>query len=184
MLLRPDRLVFVFFFNDTATTEIYTLSLHDALPIFPLSPETNRQGNTLALVGRLRNGVDLRTAQAEATLIASRIKTGRVDDSYRNGFDPRLTTLRERISGRLQPALLALAGAVAFLMLLVSANLSNLLLVRASRRQREMAVRAALGASRGDLVRQTLTESLVLCVGGAAVGLVLATAATTLVSRL
>ena len=151
---------------------------------FALSPETNRQGNTLALVGRLRNGVDLRTAQAEATLIASRIKTGRVDDSYRNGFDPRLTTLRERISGRLQPALLALAGAVAFLMLLVSANLSNLLLVRASRRQREMAVRSALGASRGDLVRQTLTESLVLCVGGAAVGLVLATAATTLVSHL
>src|SRR6185436_14605539 len=117
-------------------------------------------------------------------LIASRIKTGRVDDSYRNGFDPRLTTLRERISGRLQPALLALAGAVAFLMLLVSANLSNLLLVRASRRQREMAVRAALGASRGDLVRQTLTESLVLCVSGAAVGLTLATAATTLVSHL
>jgi len=151
---------------------------------FPLSPETNRQGNTLALVGRLRNGVDLRTAQTEATLIAARIKTGRDGDSYRNGFDPRLTTLRERISGRLQPALLALAGAVAFLMLLVSANLSNLLLVRASRRQREMAVRAALGASRGDLVRQTLTESLVLCVGGAAVGLVLATAATTLVSRL
>jgi len=69
-------------------------------------------------------------------------------------------------------------------MLLVCANLSNLLLVRASRRQREMAVRAALGASRGDLVRQMMTESLVLCVAGAVVGLVLATVATTVVSRI
>jgi predicted permease len=151
---------------------------------FPLSPETNRQGNTLALVGRLRSGADLRTAQAEATLIASRIKTGRVGDATRNGFTPRLMTLRERISGRFQSALLVLAGAVGFLMLLVCANLSNLLLVRASRRQREMAVRAALGASRGDLVRQMMTESLVLCIAGAVVGLILATVATDLVSRL
>jgi predicted permease len=151
---------------------------------FPLSPETNRQGNTLALVGRLRSGADLRSAQAEATLIASRFKTGRVDDWSRNGFHPRLMTLRERISGRFQSALLVLAGAVAFLMLLVCANLSNLLLVRASRRQREMAVRAALGATRGDLVRQMMTESLVLCVTGALVGLGLAMAATRLVSRM
>jgi len=151
---------------------------------FPLSPETNRQGNTLALVGRLRSGADLRTAQAEATVIASRIKTGRVENGSRNGFTPRLITLRERISGRFQSALLVLAGAVGFLMLLVCANLSNLLLVRASRRQREMAVRVALGASRGDLVRQMMTESLVLCVAGAVVGLVLATVATTVVSRI
>ena len=151
---------------------------------FPLSPETNRQGNTLALVGRLRSGVDLRTAQAEATVIASRIKTGRVENAFRNGFTPRLVTLRERISGRFESALLVLAGAVGFLMLLVCANLSNLLLVRASRRQREMAVRSALGASRGDLVRQMMTESLVLCVAGAVVGLVLATVATVLVSRI
>ena len=151
---------------------------------FPLSPETNRQGNTLALIGRLRSGVDLRTAQAEATLIASRIKTGRAGDSFRNGFTPTLVTLRERISGRFQSALLVLAGAVGFVMLLVCANLSNLLLVRASRRQREMAVRSALGASRGDLVRQMMTESLVLCLAGAVVGLALATAATAFVSRM
>jgi len=151
---------------------------------FPLSPETNRQGNTLALVGRLRNGVDLRKAQAEATLIASRFTKGIVQDSYRNGFNPRLTTLREHISGRFQAALLVLAGAVAFLMLLVCANVSNLLLVRASRRQREMAVRAALGATRGDLVRQMLAESLVVSVAGAAVGIMFVVAATALVSRL
>jgi len=151
---------------------------------FPLSPETNRQGNTLALVGRLRIGVDLRKAQAEATLIASRFTKGIVQDSYRNGFNPRLTTLREHISGRFQAALLVLAGAVAFLMLLVCANVSNLLLVRASRRQREMAVRAALGATRGDLVRQMLAESLVVSVAGAAVGIMFVVAATALVSRL
>ena len=77
-----------------------------------------------------------------------------------------------------------LAGAVAFLMLLVCANVSNLLLVRASRRQREMAVRAALGATRGDLVRQMLAESLVVSVAGAAVGIMFVVAATALVSRL
>ena len=151
---------------------------------FPLSPETNQQGNTLALVGRLRPGVDIRAAQAEATLIASQIVTGRRGDSYRNGFAPRLTTLRERISGRYRPALLVLAGAVGFLMLLVCANLSNLLLVRASRRTREMAVRSALGASRRDLVRQMLAESLVLSVAGTAFGLALAAGATALVSGL
>jgi predicted permease len=151
---------------------------------FPLSPETNRQGNTLALVGRLRHDATLRTAQAEATLIASRFPKGRVEKSYRNGFDPRLTTLRERISGRFQSALLVLAGAVAFLMLLVCANVSNLLLVRASRRQREMAIRAALGATRGDLVRQMLAESLVVSVAGAGVGIIFVTAATSFVSRL
>ena len=151
---------------------------------FPLSPETNRQGNTLALVGRLRKGADLRAAQAEATLIASRFKPARVGDRSRNGFDPRLTTLRERVSGRFQSALLVLAGAVAFLMLLVCANVSNLLLVRASRRQREMAVRAALGATRGDLVRQMLAESLTVSVAGAGVGIIFVMAATALVSRL
>src|SRR5258706_2248110 len=93
-------------------------------------------------------------------------------------------TLRERVSGQFQTALLVLAGAVAFLMLLVCANLSNLLLVRASIRQREMAVRAALGAARWHLVRQMLVESLMLCVGGAVLGLVLATIVTSLVARM
>lgn len=151
---------------------------------YPLSPETNRQGNTLALVGRLRSGVDLEAAQAEATSIRSRIQSGRRDGGGRNAFAPRLATLRERVSGRFQSALLVLAGAVAFLMLLLCANLSNLLLVRASSRQREMAVRAALGATRRQLIRQMLLESLVLCVGGATLGLLLATAGTSLVSQL
>ena len=151
---------------------------------FPLSAETNRQGNTLALIGRLRDGVALEAAQTEATVIGSQIKTGRDGDAFRNAFAPRLMTLRERVSGKFQSALLVLAFAVSFLMLLVCANLSNLLLVRASSRRREMAVRAALGAPRHRLVRQMLIESLVLCAGGAALGVVLAVVGTFTVSRL
>jgi predicted permease len=154
----------------------------DLFTAFPLSPETNRQGNTLALIGRLRDDVDLATAQAEATLIGSRIESGSSDGGWRNAFTPRLSTLRDRVSGKFESALYLLAGSVGFLMLLVCANLSNLLLVRASRRQRELAVRSALGASPRRLVRQLLVESLVLCGGGAALGLVLAVAGTTLIA--
>ena len=151
---------------------------------FPLSPETNRQGNTLALVGRLRDGVSLAAAQAEATAIGERVVTGREGDAFRNRFAPRLTTLRDRVSGRFQSALLVLAGAVSFLMLLVCANLSNLLLVRASGRRREMAIRTALGAPRRHLVRQLLVESVVLNTGGALLGIALAVLGTFVISRL
>ena len=151
---------------------------------FPLSSETNRQGNTLALIGRLRDGVALEAAQVEAAAIGSRIVTGREGNAFRNRFAPRLMSLRERVSGRFQSALFVLAGAVSFLMLLVCANLSNLLLVRASNRRREMAIRTALGAPRRDLVRQMLVESLVLNAGGALLGIGLATAGTIPVSRL
>ena len=156
----------------------------DLFLAFPLSPETNRQGNTLALIGRLRDGAQLAAAQNEATDIGRRIQTGNVGGVSRNAFDPRLSPLRERISGRFQTALVALIGAVAFLMLLVCANLSNLLLVRASIRQREMAVRAALGAARAHVMRQMLAESLMLGLGGASLGLALAVSGTRLVARL
>ncbi|MGQ0648949.1 MAG: FtsX-like permease family protein [Gemmatimonadaceae bacterium] len=152
---------------------------------YPLSPEKNRQGNTLALIGRLKPGVRLQSAQTEASIIGSRIVTGRTRlGVWRNSFAPRVSRLRDRVSGRFEPALIALAGAVAFLMLLVCANLSNLLLVRASIRQREMALRAALGAARHRLIRQMLVESLLLCIFGATLGVALAWGGTTLVSRL
>ena len=150
---------------------------------FPLAPETNRQGNTLCLIGRLHNGFTLRAAQREATQIAATIQTGLIDGAYRNGFTPRLTTLRERVSGKIEPALLVLSAAVGFLMLLVCANLSNLLLVRASTRAREMAVRTALGAQRRELVRQLLVESFALAGGGAVLGVLLATTGTWFVAR-
>lgn len=151
---------------------------------FPLSPETNRQGNTLALIGRLKPGVDLRTAQAEAIVIGARIQTGRREGESRNAFRPNLSTLRERISGRFRYALVVLAGAVGFLMLLVCANISNLLLARASARQKEMAIRTALGAGRWRLIRQMLIESVLLSCCGAALGLALAFGGTSLLARL
>lgn len=150
---------------------------------YPLTPETDRRGNTLALVGRLKPGVDLRAAQAEAALIAERLMAARSQTSRRNGFRPRLSMLRDHISGRFRYALLVLAGSVGFLMLLVCANLSNLLLARASARRKEMAIRVALGASRGQLIRQMLIESVVLSCCGAALGLMLAIGGTSLLAR-
>ncbi len=151
---------------------------------FPLTPETNSQGNTLALIGRLRAGANLSTAQAEASVVGERIRGAVALDRSRNGFQPKLSPLRDRVSGRFRYALVVLAGAVAFLMLLVCANLSNLLLARASARQKEMAIRTALGAGRGRLVRQMLIESIVLASVGAALGLALAAGSTTLLAHL
>lgn len=151
---------------------------------FPLTPESNRKGNTLALIGRLRQGANLKTAQADAAVVGERIRRSVALDRSRNGFRPKLSSLRDRVSGRFRYALVVLAGAVAFLMLLVCANLSNLLLARASARQKEMAIRTALGAGRGRLVRQMLIESIVLASAGAALGLALAVAGTTLLARL
>jgi predicted permease len=152
---------------------------------YPLSPETDRRGNTLALIGRLRGRVQLEAAQVEATSIGRRIPTGNTTSGRsRNAFDPRLSPLRERISGRFQSALVVLAGAVGFLMLLVCANLSNLLLVRASVRQREMAVRSALGATRAQVMRQMLVESLLLGFSGSVLGLALAFGGTQFVAQM
>ena len=149
---------------------------------FPLAPETNRRGNTLAVIGRLAAGVDLAAAQAEAAVIARRLAPARTASSRRNQFQPRIDTLRHRVSGGYATPLLVLSVSVGFLMLLVCANLSNLLLARAASRAREMAVRTALGARRGVLIRQMLVESLVLAAAGAAGGLLLAFAGTTLLA--
>ena len=156
----------------------------DVFLAFPLALETDRQGNMLALIGRLKNNVRLGDAQVEATTIAANVPRSRMDGQPRNRFTPTLSPLRDRVSGRFQTALLALAGAVGFLMLLVCANLSNLLLVRASVRRREMAIRSALGAAPRQLIRQMLIESLVLGAGGAMLGLAIAAVATASVSRL
>jgi predicted permease len=156
----------------------------DLFLAFPLALETDRQGNMLALIGRLRHNVRLGDAQAEATTIAANVPRSRMDGQPRNRFTPTLSPLRDRVSGRFRTALLALAGAVGFLMLLVCANLSNLLLVRSSVRRREIAIRSALGAAPRQLIRQMLIESLVLGAGGALLGLIIAEVATASVSRL
>ncbi len=154
---------------------------------FPLSPETNRRGNTLAVIGRLKPGIDLTTAAVETATVVDRISRTAPDvgpGRRRNVFRPNLSPLQDRISGRFHGTLAVLAAAVGFLMLLVSANISNLLLVRASARRKEMALRMALGAGRGRLVRQLLVESLALSCSGAALGLALAFLGTSLIAHL
>ncbi len=154
---------------------------------FPLSPETNRKGNTVALIGRLKPGIDLTTAGVETATAVERISKTAPDvepGRRRNDFRPTLIPLQDRISGGFHGTLAVLAAAVGFLMLLVSANISSMLLARASARRREMALRMALGAGRGRLVRQLLVESLTLSCSGAALGFALAFAGTGLIANL
>jgi len=142
---------------------------------FPLSEETNRQGNTLALVGRLRGGATPALVQSEATTLATNVQR---ESARLNGFHPLVRTLRDHVSGAFRAALRVLVGAVALVMLLVCANLSNLLLTRMAAREREIATRIALGADRLRLVRQLLTESFLLSAAGAVLGIVLAIVGT------
>lgn len=147
----------------------------DLFAPYPLTAETNRQGNTLGLVGRLKPGVTIESAQAEATVIGDRITRA---NPNRNDIQPVLTALPVRVSGSIRFPMLVLSFAVGAVMLIVCANLSNLLLARSATRYKEMAIRAALGAGRGRLIRQLLTESLVLSCGAALLGFLLAVAAT------
>jgi predicted permease len=153
----------------------------DAFIPYPLTDETNRHGNEMSVVGRLRPGVTIGSAQAEFTLLGQQLNS---EHPERNPIWPKLSALNQRVSGRVRPALLVLACAVGVVMLIVCANLSNLQLARMGTRQREMAVRAALGAGRQRLVRQMLTESMALSCCGAALGLALAVAGTRALGRL
>jgi predicted permease len=154
---------------------------------FPQSAENNRRGNLLALIGRLKPSLDVTAAQAETAATVARIVQVAPDvesGRRRNPFDPILSPLRDRISGRFNRPLMLLAAAAVLLMVLVSANISSLLLARAAARRREMAMHMALGAGRGRLVRQLLVEAVVLSATGAAAGLVMAFAATSVIARL
>jgi len=138
---------------------------------FPLTSETNRFGNTLAVVARLKPGANLGTAQAEAAILGPQLQR---ENPKMNEFDPKLSMLPAHVSGRLRPALLVLASAVGVVMLIVCANLSNLLLARSAARKREIAIRVALGAERRHLLAQILTESVLLSSTGAVLGVALA----------
>jgi predicted permease len=148
---------------------------------FPLSPETNRWGNTMAMVARMKPGVSAAEAQAEIRTIAAQITA---EHPERNSFGGHVRPLADQVSGRIRLAVWVLAAAVGMVMLIVCANLSNLLLARTASRQRELAIRSALGAGRPRLIRQMLTESLALSCAGAALGLALAAAGTRALAQL
>jgi predicted permease len=139
---------------------------------------TRLDGNTITLIGRLKPGVTVEQARGEANLLFPKLDFMTDHPEYGSGYTAYPTPLKEYVSGKLHRSLIVLWCAVGLVLLIVCVNLSNLLLARAAARSKEFALRGALGASRGRIVRQLLTESLLLSGVGAALGLVLAFAIT------
>jgi predicted permease len=138
-------------------------------------------GNAMAVVGRLKPGATIQGAQAELTLLAKQLENQHPE---RNPIRPTMVPLEQHVSGQVRPALMVLMCAVGVVMLIVCANLSHLQMARMGTRQKEMAMRAALGAGRFRLLRQVLTESVILSGCGAALGLLMAVAGTRTLAHL
>ncbi len=151
----------------------------DFLTVFEISDMTNNWGNMLHMVGRLRPGVTPEAAQAELESIIAGLEAEQPD---RWGLGAHVTPLNEMIAAPFRGALTLLAAAAAAVLLIVIVNASNMLLARAPGRVREVAVRKALGASRGRLIRQMLAESTLIALAGSTLGAAIAFGATRVVS--
>jgi predicted permease len=138
----------------------------------------NRNGVIHKAIARLKDGVTIEQAQSVVDQISAETRKNFII-SGTSGYAIHLEPLHQHLVDAVRPALLALMGAVVFLLLIACANVANLLLVRASLRERELAVRTAMGAGRWALVRQTFAEAILLAAAGAGLGLALAWAGIT-----
>ena len=145
-------------------------------PIVLAPRASSREGQSLRIFARLAPGVELAAARAEIAAI-----TARLEKQY-PGTNREVTveSLQETVVGDVKPALLVLLGAVLGVLLIACANVAHMLLARAAAREKEVAIRSALGAGRRRMIRQLLTESVVLAILGGAAGVLLAAAATRL----
>jgi len=141
--------------------------------VFPQAFHDHKQiGRFMTVAARLQSGVTTSLAQTQMSAIAARLE--QEDPDFDGHWGVNVVSLRDQISGDLRPALLILFGAVAFVLLIACANVSSLLLARAASREREMAIRTAIGASRWRIARQLLMESLLLALIGGGIGVALA----------
>ena len=161
-------------FQFPGESELWLSALH-AVPDQPLNPaadlSADRDSHYFDAIGRLRPGVNLRQAETEAATIARRLKQ---QFPHKEAGGAAVIFLHEDLVGQTRPAMLILLGAVSLLLLIACANVASIQLARGASRQRELSIRKALGASRTRLVRQLLTECVLLAVAGGGIGILLA----------